>query len=118
MAFNIEFQDKDGNIIDYRRLNAEVCALWGVECDDKKWATPPGKNEDDNWQEFLGLAVLLTRAFRETGTFNPCELLQGLCNFGTEWQPSPENIENNRYEILLLHFWIRQGYKITVTNQW
>ena len=75
MAFNVEFQDKDGNIIDFNRIDSEVCELWKVDSDDNDWATPPGKDYTYNWHEFLCLAVMLTRAYKETGTFLPSKLL-------------------------------------------
>lgn len=43
MGFNVEIHDKDDNVVDYVRRDSEVCKLWNVEPDDKKWATPPGK---------------------------------------------------------------------------
>lgn len=118
MGFNVEIRDKDDNTVDYVRMDSEVCKLWGVEPDDKKWAVPPGKSYKYNWNEFLGLAVFLNRAFRETETFTVGDLLQGLCNFGTRWKPILDNIENNKYEIQLLHYWAQQGYKFIVTNRW
>lgn len=39
MAFNVEFQDKDGNIIDFNRIDSEVCELWKVDSDENDWAT-------------------------------------------------------------------------------
>lgn len=63
MEFNVEIHDKDDNVVDYVRMDSEVCKLWNVEPDDKKWATPPGKPYTGNWNEFLGLAVMLYRAF-------------------------------------------------------
>lgn len=118
MGFNVEIRDKDNNVVDYVRMDYEVCKLWGVETDNDKWAVPPGKSYDDNWNEFLGLAVMLYRAFRETGTFTVGDLLQGLCNYGAEWEPILENIEHNKYEIMLLHYWAQQEYKFIVTNRW
>lgn len=34
MAFNVEFQDKDGNIIDFNWMDSEVCELWNVDSDE------------------------------------------------------------------------------------
>lgn len=117
MAFNVEFQDKDGNIIDFNKIDSEVCELWKVDSDENDWATPPGKDYSDNWHEFLGYAVMLTRAYKETGTFLPSELLQGLCSFGCMY-PKLESIDKYKYELQLIFYWIKKGYKIVVTNRW
>lgn len=42
MGFNIEFQDKDGKVIDFNRLDEEVCKLWNVPFDDEQWASGKG----------------------------------------------------------------------------
>lgn len=118
MGFNVEFRDKDDNFITWEQLDKEVCELWGIEQDEEHWAKPPGKDRHrDTWNEFLGRAVMLTRAFKETGTFLPSDLLRGLCSFGGLY-PHLERIEKYKYEIQLLFFWIRQEYKIIVTNRW
>lgn len=54
MSFNVEFQDRKGNTIDFNRLDEEVCELWGIVRDDNRWATPPGKQYDNNWHELSG----------------------------------------------------------------
>lgn len=116
MAFNVKFQDKDGNEIDFNRIDNEVCELWCVQSDDKVWASPPedGKH-NENWQQFLGRAVFVTRGIKETGIFNPSELFQGLCLYGCMY-PKVEVIQENKYYIQLLFDWIRKEYKLIVTN--
>lgn len=39
MAFNVEFQDKEGNQIEFNHIDAEVCNLWNVPFDDENWAS-------------------------------------------------------------------------------
>lgn len=117
MAFNVEFRDKDNSVVGWPQLDREVCELWGIEEDDEHWAIPPGKDRRQNWHEFLGHAVMLTRANKETGTFLPSELLQGLCSYGC-MSPKLESIKNYEYELQLIFFWIRKGYRIIVTNRW
>lgn len=117
MGFNIEFRDKDGSIVDWPRLDKEVCELWGIESDAEHWAVPPGKSRRYNWHEFLGRAVILTRAYRETGTFMPSDLLLGLCSFGG-LDPTLERIEAYKYEIQLILDWTRKEYRIMVENRW
>lgn len=116
MAYKVEFHDKDGNVVDYRQIDMEVCELWGVEMSDENWACPPGKTRDDNWNEFLGLAVFTYRAIRQTGILHPSDLLQGLVLYSTTLKPRLENIEEYKYEIQLLLYWIEKGYSLTVTN--
>lgn len=115
MAFIIEFYDKDGNVVDFDRLNEEVCRLWEVSPAENDWATPPGKSSSKNWNAFLGRAVMLTRAFKETGCFSPSDLLQGLCSFGGLY-PTPESIDSHKYELQLIFYWIRMEYKLIVRN--
>lgn len=117
MGFNVEFRDKDDKVIEWNQLDNEVCELWHVESDADKWATPPGKEYSNNWHEFLGRSIMLTRSFRDTGTFMPSDLLQGLCCLGGLY-PDLDRIDKYKYEIQLIFFWIRQGYKIIVTNRW
>lgn len=117
MGFNIEFQDKDGKVIDFNRLDEEVCKLWNVPFDDEQWASHPGENLDPNWNEFLGRAIMLTRVIKETGTFKPSDLLQGLCLYGC-MDPTLKAVEAYQYEIQLLLYWVKQGYSIIVTNRW
>lgn len=117
MGFNIEFRDKDDSVVDWPRLDKEVCELWGIEPDTEHWAVPSGKDHKHNWHEFLGRAVMLTRAFKETGVFLPSDLLRGLCCYGGLY-PHLDRIEKYKYEIQLLFFWIRQEYTIIVTNRW
>ncbi len=118
MGYNVEFRDKEGNVIDYLRIDREVCELWGVEPSDNEWAAPPGKGPDDSWNEFLGLAVFTYRAIRQTGKFNPSGLLQGLVLYSTVLRPRLECIEDYRHEIQLLLYWIYKEYTITVTDTW
>lgn len=117
MGFNVEFRDKNGSVVDWPQLDKDVCELWGIEPDSEHWAIPPGKERRHNWHEFLGRAVMLTRAFRETGTFKPSDLLQGLCTFGCMY-PTLETVDKYKYELQLLFDWIRKEYKIIVTNTW
>lgn len=117
MGFHVEFRDKDGNVIDYRRLDKEVCELWGVEPDESRWASHPGINVDPDWHEFLGRAVMFTRAIRETGTFTPSFLLMGLSLYGC-LDPTLESVDEHKYEMMLLIDWIHKGYQIVVTNTW
>lgn len=117
MGFNVEFRDKEDNILDWNLLDKEVSELWGVEPYEDKWATPPGKEYLNNWHEFLGRSVMLTRSLKEKEIYNPSDLLQGLCSFGGLY-PHLDRIEKYKYEIQLLFFWIRQEYKIIVTNRW
>lgn len=117
MGFKVEFRDKDDSIIDWAQLDKEVCKLWGIAPDPDRWATPPGKDVTHNWHEFLGRAVMLTRAFNETGTFLPSDLLQGLCSYGCLY-PTLEAVDKYKYEIQLILYWIRKEYKIIVTNLW
>lgn len=117
MGFNVEFRDKDDSIIDWAQLDKEVCDLWRIAPDPKHWATPPGKDVNHNWHEFLGRAVMLTRAYKETGTFMPSDLLSGLCNYG-DLYPTLDRIELYEYEIQLILHWTRKEYKIIVTNRW
>lgn len=117
MGFNVEFRDKEDNVLEWNLLDKEVCDLWGVEQDADKWATPPEKEYSQNWHEFLGRSVMLTRTFIEMGAYKPSDLLQGLCSFGGLY-PQLDRIEKYKYELQLLFFWIRQEYKIIVTNRW
>lgn len=117
MGFNVEFRDKDDSIIDWAQLDKEVCDLWRIAPDPKHWATPPGKDVNHNWHEFLGRAVMLMRAYKETGTFIPSDLLSGLCNYG-DLYPTLDRIELYKYEIQLILHWTRKEYKIIVTNRW
>lgn len=117
MAFNVEFQDKDGAIIDWPQLDKEVCELWGIEPDSERWTVPPGKEDRHNWHEFLGRAVMLTRAYKETGTFMPTDLILGLCSYGGLY-PMLDRIELYKYELQLILDWTRKGYRIIVTNRW
>lgn len=57
MAFNVEFQDKEGNQIEFNHIDAEVCNLWNVPFDDENWASPPDGKRNENWYQFLGRAV-------------------------------------------------------------
>lgn len=117
-AFNIEFRDKAGNVITSRQVDKEVCELWGIESSDKEWASPPGKGPDNSWNEFLCLAVFTYRAIRQTGIFNPSDLLQGLVLYSKVLKPRLECIEEYKYEIQLLLYWIEKEYTIEVTNRW
>lgn len=117
MGFQIEFRDKDNSIVDWPRLDQEDCELWGIEQDTEHWAVPPGKESRHNWHEFLGRAVMLTRAYKETGTLIPPDLLQGLCSFGGLY-PTLEKIEAYKYELQLILYWTRKEYKIIVENRW
>lgn len=117
MAFNVEFIDKDGSVVDWLRLDTEVCELWGIEPDSEHWAIPPGKERRHNWHEFLGRAVMLTRAFKENGTFMPTDLLIGLSSCGGLY-PKLDRIELYKYEIQLILYWTRKEYKIMVTERW
>lgn len=117
MGFQIEFRDKDNSIVDWPRLDQEACELWGIEQDAEHWAVPPGKDSRLNWHEFLGRSVMLTRAYKETGTLIPPDLLQGLCSFGGLY-PTLEKIEAYKYELQLILDWTRKGYKIIVENLW
>lgn len=117
MGFNVEFRDKYDKVIEWNQLDKEVSELWGVESDEHNWATSPGKEYHHNWHEFLGRSVMLTRSFKETGTYIPSDLMQGLCSYGG-LNPTLERIETYKYEIQLIFYWIRQEYKIIVTNQW
>ncbi len=117
MGFNVEIRDKDGNAIDWKRLDKEVCDLWGIAPDPEHWATPQGKDITHNWHEFLGRAVMLTRVYKETGAFKPSDLLSGLCNYGGLY-PTLDRIELYQYEIQLILHWTRKEYKIIVTNRW
>lgn len=116
MGFNVEFRDKDDSVIDWAQLDKEVCELWGIAPDPEHWAIPPGKNSSQNWHEFLGRAVMLTRAYKETGTFMPYELLSGLCNYGG-LHPTLDRIELYKYEIQLILYWTRKEYKIIVIDR-
>lgn len=118
MGFYVEFRDKESNVIDYNRIDREVCELWGVEASDNEWAAPPGKGPDDSWNEFLGLGVFTYRAIRHSGTFNPSDLIQGLVLYSTVLEPRLECIEEYKYEIQLLLYWIYKEYTITVTDRW
>lgn len=118
MAYTVDFHDKDGNLVSYKQIDKEVCELWGVEPSDKEWASPPGKGPDDSWNEFLGLLVFTYRAICQTGVFNPSVLLQGLVLYSTVLKPRLECIEDYKYEIQLLLYWIEKEYTITVTNIW
>lgn len=82
MGFNVGFRIKDGIVIDWPQLDKEDCELWGIEPDKNHWAIPPAKDFVHNGPEFLGRAVMLTRAFMETGIFLPSDLLRGLGSFG------------------------------------
>lgn len=117
MGFNVEFRDKEDNVIEWSQLDKGVCDLWRIEPDADKWATPPGKEYCHNCHEFLGRSVMLTRSFKETGTFLPSDLFQGLCSYGCLY-PNLDSMEKYKYEIQLFFFWIRQEYKIIVTNRW
>lgn len=117
MGFNVEIKDKDGVAVDWQRLDREVCELWGIDEDPKLWAIPPGKEQKHNWHAFLGRAVMLLRAYKETGTFMPSDLLLGLCNYGNLY-PTLVRIELYKYEIQLVLYWISKEYKIIVTNRW
>jgi len=116
MGFNVEFRDKDGSAIEWKQLDNEVCELWGIASDPEHWATPPGKETNHNWHEFLGRAVMLMRAYKETGTFMPSDLLQGLCSYGGLY-PALDRIELYKYEIQLILYWTRKEYRIIVTNR-
>ena len=115
MAFNVEFQDKEGNQIEFNHIDAEVCNLWNVPFDDENWASPPDGKRNENWYQFLGRAVFVTRGIKETGTFNPSELFQGLCRYGCMY-PDISFIYENRYYIAMIFDWITKEYKIVVTN--
>lgn len=117
MGFNIEIRDKNDLIVDWPRLDKEVCELWCIEQDAEHWAVPPGKSRRHNWHEFLGRAIMLTRSYKETGIFLPPDLLQGLCSFGGLY-PSLDRIESYKYELQLIFDWIRKEYKIIVENRW
>lgn len=117
MGFNVEFRDKEDSVVDWPQLDNEVCELWSIASDSEHWATPPGKERKHNWHEFLGRAIMLTRAYKETGTFMPSDLLLGLCNYGGLY-PMLDRIELYKYEIQLILYWIRKEYKIIVTNRW
>lgn len=117
MGFNVEFRDKDSSVVDWAQLDKEVCELWKVEPNSEHWAKHPGAAIDNNWHEFLGRAVMLIRAYKETGTFLPSDLLQGLCSYGCLY-PTLEAVDKYKYEIQLILYWIRKGYKIIVTNRW
>lgn len=116
MAFHVEFRDKAGSAVTYQQIDKEVCELWGVESSDNEWASPPGKGPDDNWNEFLGLAVFTYRAIRPTGIFSPSDLLQGLVLYSTVLKPRLECIEEYKYEIQLLLYWIEKEYTLSVTD--
>lgn len=115
MAFNVQFQDKYGNEITFNQVDDEVCELWGVPSSEEVWASPPDGKRNENWQQFLGRAVFVTRGFKETGIFNPSELFQGLCLCGCMFAKL-ETIQDNRYYIQLLFDWIRKEYRLVVTN--
>lgn len=117
MGFNVEFRDKEDRVVEWNQLDKEVCDLWGVAQDADKWATPPEKEYRNNWHEFLGRSVMLTRSFKKTATYSPSDLLQGLCLFGGLY-PQLDTIEKYKYELQLLFFWIRQEYQIIVTIRW
>lgn len=117
MGFNVTFQDKKGNEVSFNQIDDEVCELWGVASSEDVWASPSDGKCNENWQQFLGRAVFLTRAIKETGIFNPSELFQGLCLYGCMY-PKPEVIYENRFYIVLLFDWIRKGYRIVVKNIW
>lgn len=72
MGFNVEIRDKEGNAVDWKRLDKEVCELWGIPENPDQWATAPGKDSDDDWNEFLGYGVMFMRGFHEDRcVFNP-----------------------------------------------
>lgn len=116
MGFNIEIRDKNDLIVDWPRLDKEVCELWGVEVSDKEWASHPGKSVARNWHAFLGRAVMLQRAIKQTGTFVPTDLIQGVCLFG-RLAYIMDRIDALKYEIQLLLYWTAKEYKIVVTNR-
>ena len=45
MGFNIEIRDKNDLIVDWPRLDKEVCELWCIEQDAEHWAVPPPKEQ-------------------------------------------------------------------------
>lgn len=116
MAFRVEIKDKDGKVIDWQRIDREVCELWGVEKNPDDWATPPGKHPDDNWNEFLGYGIMFLRGFHEDkDTFVPSDLLRGWGTFG-DLSANIGSIIEYKYEIQLILDWTAKGYTIHLLN--
>lgn len=115
MAFNVKFQDNDGNEISFNQIDDEVCELWNVASSEDVWASPPDDKRNENWQQFLGRAIFLTRGIEETGILNPSELFQGLCLYGCMY-PQLDVIHENRFYVELLFDWIRKEYRLVVNN--
>ena len=114
MGFNVEIRDKDGNAIDWKRLDKEVCELWGIPENPDQWATAPGKDSNDDWHEFLGYGVMFMRGFHEDRcVFNPTDLIRGYATFGDMFAHT-DCIIKYQYEIQMVLDWTKKGYTINV----
>lgn len=117
MAFNIAILDKSGNEMDWTVLDSEVCRLWQVKPNKGHWCKAPRDSYFDNWHEFLGHCVFLMRAYDNSNrSYTASDFFKGLLVFGG-WETSLEFIQNNRYEILLLFFWVSKEYEFRVENR-
>lgn len=118
MAYNITVLDKDGNIMDWNMLDSEVCELWNQSKDPKYWCLAPEESYSDDWHEFLGHCVFLMRAYDSSSrSYSASDFFKGLLEFG-RWRASLDNIQNNKYEIQLLLYWISKEYEFKVENRW
>ncbi|MDE6811219.1 MAG: hypothetical protein K2J15_02595 [Muribaculaceae bacterium] len=114
MEFNVEVRDKDGNAVDWKRLDKEVCELWDIPETPDQWATAPGKHYDDNWHEFIDYGVLFLGGFNEgRSVFNPTDLIRGFVTFGAMFVHT-DCIITYQHEILMILDWTKKGYTINV----
>lgn len=120
MAFKVTVLDNEGNVVDWKRFDAEVCELWGVEQVDDHWCRHPGEYGDgycEDWDELMGHSIFLLRRIDGSAdtVYSASDLFKGLV-LGGRWYPTLDKIEEYRYEIQLLFFWISKEYTFKVEN--
>ena len=110
MRLDIKILNSYGHELSHQEMDKIVCKLWNIDVDKDKWATPPNKEYVNNWHELLRLACM---SINRTGEIKATELMEELTRYSTlfELKEFDKMLQEDRYELKLLLFWIEKDYR-------